>query len=229
MLIYHGSDHIIERPLLNAGKTNNDYGQGFYCTEKFDMAGEWACKDNKDGFINSYELNTDGLTHINLCDGNYTILNWIALLLKNRKFSLNNEIAVDTRNYIIGNFSVDLNNVDVVTGYRADDSYFGFAESFVENGLPVRSLAKAMYLGKLGLQTVLVSQKAFDNLTFKNAVNSDKLIYYPKFKSRDLSARENYKNEIKNSKTYKDDIFVMDIMRQEIKNDDERLQRIVFE
>ena len=229
MLIYHGSDHIIERPLLNAGKTNNDYRQGFYCTEKFDMAGEWACKDNKDGFINSYELNTDGLTHINLCDGNYTILNWIALLLKNRKFSLNNEIAVDARDYIIENFSVDLNNVDVVTGYRADDSYFGFAESFVENGLPVRSLAKAMYLGKLGLQTVLVSQKAFDNLTFKNAVNADKLIYYPKFKSRDLSARETYKNEIKNSKTYKDDIFVMDIMRQEIKNDDERLQRIVFE
>ena len=229
MQIYHGSNHIIERPLLNAGKPNNDYGQGFYCTQKFDMAGEWACKDNQDGFINSYELNTDALTHINLCDGNYTILNWIALLLKNRKFSLNNEIAVDARDYIIKNFSVDLDNVDIVTGYRADDSYFGFAESFVENGLPVRSLAKAMYLGKLGLQTVLVSQKAFDNLTFKDAVNADKLIYYPKFKSRDFSARETYKNEIKNSKSYKDDIFVMDIQRQEITNDDERIQRIVFE
>ena len=229
MLIYHGSDHIIEHPLLSAGKTNNDYGQGFYCTEKIEMAYEWACKDNKDGFTNSYELETSNLIHINLCDGNYTILNWIALLLKNRKFSLNNEIAVDARDYIIENFSVDLSAVDVITGYRADDSYFGFAESFVENGLPLRSLAKAMYLGKLGLQTVLISQKAFDNLTFTGAENADKLIYYPKFKSRDLNARETYRNEIKSSKAYKDDIFVMDILRQEIKNDDERIQRIVSE
>ena len=37
-----------------------------------------------------------------------------------------------------------------------------------------------MYLGKLELQTVLVSQKAFDNLTFKNAESVDKLICYPK-------------------------------------------------
>ena len=36
-----------------------------------------------------------------------------------------------------------------------------------------------MYLGKLELQTVLVSQKAFDNLTFKNAESVDKLICYP--------------------------------------------------
>lgn len=229
MQIYHGSDHIIEKPVLTAGKTNNDYGQGFYCTQKFDMACEWACKDNRGGFVNSYELDTNKLVHINLCDGNYTILNWIALLLKNRKFSLDNEIAVDARDYIIENFSVDLSAVDVVTGYRADDSYFGFAESFVENGLPLRSLAKAMYLGKLRLQTVLISQKAFDSLTFKNAQSADKLIYYPKFKFRDLNARENYKNEIKNSKAYRDDIFVMDILRQEIKNTDERIQRIVFE
>lgn len=229
MLVYHGSDHIIERPILNAGKTDNDYGQGFYCTEKFEMACEWACKDNNDGFVNSYELKTDSLIHINLCDGNYTILNWIALLLKNRKFSLNNEIAVDARDYIIENFSVDLSDVDVVTGYRADDSYFGFAESFVENGLPIRSLAKAMYLGNLGLQTVLVSQKAFDSLTFKGVKSADKLTYYPKFKSRDLNARQTYKNEIKNSKTYRNDIFVMDILRQGIKNSDERIQRIVFE
>ena len=167
MLIYHGSDHIIERPLLNAGKTNNDYGQGFYCTEKFDMAGEWACKDNKDGFINSYELNTDGLTHINLCDGNYTILNWIALLLKNRKFSLNNEIAVDARNYIIENFSVDLNNVDVVTGYRADDSYFGFAESFVENGLPEEVLQRQCILESWGFRRFLFRKRRLITLLLR--------------------------------------------------------------
>ena len=225
----HGSDHIIEKPVLNLGKSNNDYGQGFYCTESFDMACEWACKDNKDGFVNTYELSTEGLKFLNLLDGNHTVLNWMALLLKNRKFSLSNEIAVDARDYIIENFSVDLTGVDIVTGYRADDSYFSFAESFVENGLPLRSLSKALYLGKLGLQTVLISEKSFAKLKFLKADTADKNIYYPKFKSRDSLARETYRNEIKREKSYKDDIFVMDILRNEIRNNDERIQRIVFE
>ncbi|MFR5760669.1 MAG: DUF3990 domain-containing protein [Oscillospiraceae bacterium] len=48
------------------------------------MAKEWACKNQKDGFVNRYELDTDGLRILNLSDGNHTVLNWIAILLKNR-------------------------------------------------------------------------------------------------------------------------------------------------
>ena len=33
MLLYHGSDHVIEKPEFGAGKKHNDYGKGFYCTE----------------------------------------------------------------------------------------------------------------------------------------------------------------------------------------------------
>ena len=35
--IYHGSNKIIEKPLFGFGKTYNDYGLGFYCTEVLDM------------------------------------------------------------------------------------------------------------------------------------------------------------------------------------------------
>ena len=31
--IYHGSDHIIEKPKFSYGKPYNDYGIGFYCTQ----------------------------------------------------------------------------------------------------------------------------------------------------------------------------------------------------
>ena len=41
-IIYHGSDHIIEKPKYGYGKTYNDYGVGFYCTENPDMAKEWG-------------------------------------------------------------------------------------------------------------------------------------------------------------------------------------------
>lgn len=42
-------------------KKSNDYGQGFYCTESEELAGEWACPGEKDGIFNRYRLETDGL------------------------------------------------------------------------------------------------------------------------------------------------------------------------
>lgn len=227
--LLHGSDHVIEKPEFHLGKANNDYGRGFYCTRELPMAMEWACKQNTDGFVNKYTLEQNSLKTLNLLDGDYNILHWMALLLKNRTFRLSNEIAIDARDYIIENFSINLTNYDIVIGYRADDSYFSFAESFVQNGLPLRTLNQALRLGKLGEQTVLISEKAFENLNFEGMELADKTIYYPKFITRDSSARETYRNEIRKSRSYKDDIFVLDILREEMKNDDPRIQRILSE
>lgn len=193
------------------------------------MAQEWACKQNTNGFVNRYSFKQESLKVLNLLDGNHNILNWIALLLKYRTFRLSNEIAVDARNYIIDNFSVDLKNYDVVVGYRADDSYFSFAQAFVQNGLPLRSLNRALQLGKLGEQTAIISEKAFERLTFLGAEPADKNIYYPNFVARDSKARETYQKDIKNNRSYKDDIFVLDILREEMKNNDARIQRIILE
>ncbi|MEG1651710.1 MAG: DUF3990 domain-containing protein, partial [Oscillospiraceae bacterium] len=112
---------------------------------------------------------------------------------------------------------------------RADDSYFSFVEGFVSNTIPLRSLNKALRLGKLGAQTVLVSEKAFSRISFMDAEPVDKTIYYQKFITRDSAARDSYRKEIKFSKSYRDDIFVLDIMREELKNDDSRIQRILLD
>ena len=229
IILLHGTDHIIEKPDINIGNEHNDYGKGFYCTKAEEMAKEWACKQNTDGFINSYELNTDGLKILDLTDGQHTVLNWIAILLKYRTFKLSSEIAIDARDYIIEHYSVNISDYDVVIGYRADDSYFQYAESFVSNSLPLRSLNKALKLGKLGEQTVLVSQKAFDQIRFVDAAPVSKDEYYPKFIDRDSSARKAFKQEIKKSKVYRDDIFVLDILREEMQNNDPRIQRIISE
>ena len=50
--IYHGSDHILEKPVFGAGKPYNDYGRGFYCTEHVELAKEWACSSDNDGYAN---------------------------------------------------------------------------------------------------------------------------------------------------------------------------------
>lgn len=229
MILMHGSDHIIGKPEFQKGKTNNDYGRGFYCTRELELAKEWACKNNTDGFVNTYEFDTSELNILNLLEGKYNILNWIALLLQNRTFSINSEIALDAKEYIINNFSVDLTDFDVIIGYRADDSYFSYATSFIENGLPVRSLNQALYLGKLGEQVAIISAKGFEKIKFVDAEPISREIYYPKFISRDEEARQIYRSKIRGSKSYRDDIFVMDILREEMKSDDPRLQRILSE
>lgn len=227
--LLHGTDHIVEVPDINLGNLKNDYGKGFYCTRIDEMAREWACKKNTDGFVNIYDFDTDGLNTLNLLDGNHTVLHWIALLLQYRTFSLESEVAIDARNYIIEHYLIDLSGYDMVVGYRADDSYFRYAESFVSNALPLRSLNKALKLGKRGEQTAVISPKGFERFKFKDAYPVDKSEYYPKFLDRDTKAREAYRKEIKNSKSYRDDIFVLDILREEMAVDDPCIQRILFE
>ena len=229
MQLFHGTDHIIEVPDIHIGNPHNDYGMGFYCTRIDEMAREWACKKNTDGFVNIYSLDTEGLKTLNLLDGNHTVLNWIALLLQFRTFKLDSAVALDVRDYIIEHYAIDLGDYDIVVGYRADDSYFQYAESFVSNTLPLRSLNLALKLGKLGEQTVVISPKAFARLRFTDVYPVDKNIYYPKFLYRDTRTRDTYRKEIKKSKSYRNDIFVLDILREEMSNDDPRIQRSLFE
>ena len=229
VVLLHGSNQVVETPELSQGNLHNDYGRGFYCTRLEEMAKEWACKNRKDGFVNRYELDMEGLRILNLADGNHTVLNWIAILLKNRTFRLRSPIAIDVREYLIEHFAIDTAAYDMIIGYRANDSYFQYAESFVENTLPLRSLNRALMLGKLGLQTVLVSEKAFQQMTFIDAEPVDRTVYYPKFLERDTKARNTYSAEIAKSRSYRDDIFVLDILREEMRNDDSRIQRILFE
>ena len=59
MQLFHGTDHIIEVPDIHIGNPHNDYGMGFYCTRIDEMAREWACKKNTDGFVNIYSLDTE--------------------------------------------------------------------------------------------------------------------------------------------------------------------------
>ncbi|MCR4954342.1 MAG: DUF3990 domain-containing protein [Treponema sp.] len=66
MHIFHGAQKIVENPQFGLGNPKNDYGLGFYCTQSLDLAKEWACQQDTDGFANKYELNTDDLYILNL-------------------------------------------------------------------------------------------------------------------------------------------------------------------
>ena len=227
LTIYHGSTQIIERPTYGLGNPFNDYGLGFYCTESIELAKEWACSTEADGFANRYTLDMTGLSVLSLTGGDYHILNWLAVLLENRRFRISGNIAKQARDYIAENFSVDYKAYDVIKGYRADDSYFSFASSFLNNTISLSQLERAMLLGKLGEQIVLKSQEAFNRITFMEAVTAPKEIYLPKKMARDTTARADFQRE-KSRDTVLSEKYVLDIIREGWKNDDQRLQRVVL-
>ena len=135
-ILYHGSEFQIQTPVFGGVKVHNDYGQGFYCTENTEMAKEWACKGKEPpAFSNAYELDLTDLTVLDLSKAPYTVLDWIAVLLKNRTFEIDLEIAHEVRDYLIDNFLPPIDQSDVIIGYRADDSCFNYATNFVNNGL----------------------------------------------------------------------------------------------
>lgn len=212
MRIYHGSEKIIQNPKYGFGNNHNDYGQGFYTTEDYDLAGEWACKHNLDGFINFYDIDIKGLKILDLQSEEYNVLHWITLLINNRIFNLDTPIANKAKKYLIDNFSLDIKKFDMIIGYRADDSYFSYAKGFLDNTLSLKDISYALKLGKLGLQIVIISKKAFDRIEFEAAMQVKKDEYYKRFISRDNEARETYNRQIKKNFNVSD-IRIADILK----------------
>ena len=101
MILYHGSDKIINSPQYGIGNPYNDYGLGFYCTEDKEFAKEWACPEARNGVANIYEFNMDEFKILDLQSEKYHVLNWIAILLKNRVFAKKTPIAKAAEKYII--------------------------------------------------------------------------------------------------------------------------------
>ena len=223
MKLYHGSDHIVEAPAFGLGKPYNDYGPGFYCTQHPDMAGEWAVGFDHDGFVNEYDYDTNGLEIVDLDAQEFTTLHWLAVLLANRWFDVRAPIANEAREYLLANFSVDLSKADVVEGYRADDSYFTFAQDFINGTISYRQLGNAMRLGELGRQVVVKSERAFSRLQFLDAQEAPRSIWLPRRERRDREAREQYFDHERNARK-KGDLFITQIIDEEMGPHDDRLR-----
>lgn len=227
--IYHGSQQIVETPKFGIGKKYNDYGLGFYCTENQELAKEWACPVKNDGYANQYILHLAGMNVMHLNKGEFNILNWLAILLAHRKFDITSPVGNSAKEFILSRFMPDKMNVDVMVGYRADDSYFSFAEDFVNNTISLRDLSIAMQLGTLGEQIVLLSKRSFGRIEFIGYETVDYREYYYKRAERDQTARAAYVNQKKNLQQLMEDIFILDIMREDMRHDDPRLQPVVSE
>ena len=88
---------------------------------------------------------------------------------------------------------------------------------------------RQMQLGTLGEQVVLISKRSFKQIEFTGYDIADYREYYYKRAERDQNARAAYANQKKDLQQLMDDLFVLDIIREDMKHDDPHLQSAISE
>ena len=177
MNIYHGSKRLIEQPKYKGSDATNDYGPSFYLTTDLDAAKSWACKNDSVGVVNKYVILSKTFHKFKILDltnkDKYSVLNWMAILMHFRTldsaFVRNNKIVLDW----LAKYYVDVDEYDVVIGFRADDSYFRFPIRFISNDLSFEDLEDVYVSGHLGIQYAFMSERAIKLLKFTGFINCE--------------------------------------------------------
>ena len=174
MNLYHGSKLIISHPKHAGSKKDNDYGPAFYLTKDLESAHEWACRGGTVGIVNEYNLDMRGLKILDLTDkDHYSVLNWLAVLLHYRTLDESFVRTFKSRlTFIEEHYYIEVNDYDLVIGYRADDAYFRFPLDFIRGNITLEQLEYSYKLGDLGIQHVITSEKGIRHLTFVHSFPS---------------------------------------------------------
>ena len=158
------------------------------------LAKEWSVTANESGIVNKYSIDISGLKILNLQD--LGVIDWLVILMNHRVVNFYNIVSETRRKRFLDKYKekYNLEEYDIIIGYRADDSYFSFVRDFIDERIYVEDLKELLLAGNLGLQYVLKSKKAFDRLKFIESENVDKE-YFKYRKNRDTNAR-NIRDEI---------------------------------
>lgn len=110
MILYHGSNKIVESPEIWISKYNKDFYFGFYCTSLPEQAIRWAVRFNGAGYLNEYLYTPDSR-------------------LKVKQFS---EISEEWLDFIVSCRLGHSHEYDIVEGPMTDDTIFNYVQNFAD-------------------------------------------------------------------------------------------------
>ena len=123
------------------------------------------------------------------------------------------------REYIGRWFPVDYQGCDCIAGYRADDVCFAFARDFLAGRMSYRSMYSYLRSSNASREFVLKSNRAFDRITFTGHEPALYRDSYPSGAARELAALKGA-----GSQAGENDLFITDMIREEVKPYDARLR-----
>lgn len=148
VILFHGTPNKIVVPTYGYGDEKHDYGKGFYLTENFELAKEWAvCRPNDiNGWVHKYELNIEELKILDFQERG--VLTWLAELMKHRDASDSKRYRMLAKRFI-EKYGIDTDGYDVIKGWRADASYFYIAKEFVRDNVDIHILEELLSLDNM--------------------------------------------------------------------------------
>lgn len=124
MKVYHGSTQPVERPLIAVGRSQLDFGQGFYVTDIREQAEAWARRvqqiREKPGIVSVYEFDIDKVRaeFRYLCFERYDN-DWLQFIISHRMGRAEQQ------------------TFDVVEGGVANDRVIDAVEAYIANLMPL--------------------------------------------------------------------------------------------
>lgn len=187
IVLFHGAKNEIKEQLsCNHSKSNNDFGQGFYCGESMEQsvlfvntypnASVYIAEFNKSG-LNSIEYNVDQ--------------NWMLTIAFFR-----GKIERYKETSIIKNLINKISNADYIIAPIADNRMFQIIDSFIEGEITDEQCKHCLAATNLGQQYVFKTDKALNQLKFLErcyVCDREKELYTKKKKEINLIGEDKVK------------------------------------
>lgn len=158
LIVYHGSNDIINKPKHHGGRRFSDFGLGFYVTTNIEMAKSWSCrKGGKSSYVNKYMFNVDGLSSLTFD----LDLNWLLFIAYNRRLIANEELE-----RIFSEKYRDIDKYDIIIGPTADDRMFDTLDLFFNNNITLEHCLQALNSMDLDIQYNIRSSKGIEVVEF---------------------------------------------------------------
>ena len=153
MILYHGSNVIVDKPDLMHSRINVDFGKGFYTTPMYEQTTKWCerlIKSGKEDFVSIYEFDKTAYDNLKVLNFDAYSEKWLDFILNCRK----------------GN---DATDHDLVIGGVANDKVFNTVELYFDGLIDKNEAIKRLRYEKPNLQVVFRSEKALSYLKFKGS------------------------------------------------------------
>ncbi len=143
-IIYHGSQEIVQEPVIKITKYHKDFYYGFYCTIMKEQAERWAVRYNGHGIINEYTFRPDASLRV-------------------FQFTEMTETGLD---FIVACRLGKSHDYDIVEGPMANDTIFNYVQNFVDEKISREAFWTLVRFNKPTHQISFHTAKALTSLQF---------------------------------------------------------------
>lgn len=147
MVLYHGSNVIVQNPKVLANGHYKDFGYGFYCTNIEKQAKKWALVKRKKHIVNIYDYKEN--QELKICHFKEMTEDWLDFVVNCRK-------GIE-------------HDYDIVEGPMADDTIWDYVEDFTRGNISRNAFWELVKFKYPTHQIVFCTQDALLTLQYEGS------------------------------------------------------------